>query len=926
MYKLLLAFVCGILLALPASVSYSQPTQLNSAAPTATDRPSAGGEIKLRYAQFDPLVKTPAAPAAFPVKSGSSSQSALYIIQFSGPIMLQWQAGVIAAGAQLYNYLPDYAYLARMSGAEASAVGRLSYVRWVGPFQPAYKVDPALFGKSGSAQLSIQALADEPLPNLAAEVAGAGGKLTAQPPTPAPTRVKRQGDRFSGFQTLRVEADLGDLPRLAAIEAVVWVGRRLPVAPDNSTAAWIIQSKQANQYPIWALGITGAGPNPSSGPTIGTEQIVAISDTGVYLNHQDFGGPTVPNATVLGITNWGTGHGSGEATGADSFGHGSHVAGTIAGSGAASGGETPINNGSYKGMAYGARLYVQQLGPGLDYLNDPNVTHGIIQLMTEAKQKGARIQNNSWTAPAFGEYDDLSVDADQFMWDNPDFLGVWSAGNSGSSSKTIGSPSTAKNILTVGSGSNSLNFDNLSGFSSRGPTADGRAKPDIVAPGECLMSVQTNTTNGYTCKSGTSMAAPTSAGATALLRDWYANQLGYTAPQAALLKATLINSGDYMGGVGGNLPSNNQGWGRILLQSVIQPPAGVKLAYADNLQGLYTGESAYYTYDVSDSSKPLKLSLAWTDAPGFVGATRQLVNDLDLYLTAPDGTEYKGNNFSGQYSTAGGFSDSLNNVEGVTIQSPAVGTWKVRVHGFNVPRGAQPFALATQGAVDCALPLNFVTDTTDNTVTNCNNSFRKALTSVTSGNLYLTKLPVNSTIYPRQPLPPVNPGVSLMAWCLVSTTNAPSVRLDGTYLAPTYPNAPGLSLSQNSLIKGLAIGGFGGSGLEISGSNNNLQCNWLGSLDGNLPAPNQFGVKLLAGATDITFGKLADPTAGNLISGNRQGGVWAVGPNSNIWFYYNLFGYKSGGNPGLPNGGPGLKIGPGASLHFGLGNQVSNAP
>ena len=213
------------------------------------------------------------------------------------------------------------------------------------------------------------------------------------------------------------------------------------------------------------------------------------------------------------------------------------------------------------------------------------------------------MQNNSWgDGSSSGRiYGDYAVQADSFMWDHPDFLGLWAAGNSEGGDSRIYEPGTAKNIVTVGASyNNSTDLDTLASFSSRGPTADGRIKPDVIAPGACLTSVRSNTTNGYFVDCGTSMATPVVSGAAALVRDWYINTLGYPTPQAALVKATLINSAQYMTSVGGNLPDPGQGWGRVQLSSVIT--TGRQTAYTDDTAGLDTGEEAVFVYRVTDST------------------------------------------------------------------------------------------------------------------------------------------------------------------------------------------------------------------------------------------------------------------------------------------------------------------------------------
>ncbi|HEX2914837.1 MAG TPA: S8 family serine peptidase [Chloroflexia bacterium] len=939
LYKFIAAIVCAVLLALPVSSSYSQDylPASNSARPGPQNLPTEpehkpSGELKLRFATFDPLVKTPVGPSDFNPKVAATSQDGLYIVQLKGPVLQEWRESLTATGAAFYQYLPDFAFLAKLTASQLKAINALPFVRWVGPFYAYYKLDPALLAKNGKLELEVVAAGDEPASAVASAITNAGGAVKAGPKTTRATPTARQPGALRSLQSLKVEIDRKDLPRLAALDSVVALTERPVVTPDNNTAAWISQSSQPNQYPIWSMDLTGAGPAPSSGGTPGSEQIIAIADTGVYLQHQDFQGPAYPNATILGLTNWGALSGSAESSGSDSRGHGTHVAGTLAGSGAASGGETPYNNGSYKGIAFGSRLYVQQLGYNLDYLNDPNVVDPIGNLMSEARSKGARLQNNSWSAPDYGAYDAYSYEADNYMWNNPDVLGVWAAGNfnntNGLTSKTVGAPGTAKNILAVGASENtSTNIDTLASFSGRGPTQDGRAKPDVIAPGECLTSVQSGTTSGYICMSGTSMATPVVTGSAALVRDWFANRLNYTNPQAALVKATLINSTDYMAAVGGNLPDPNQGWGRIDLANVINNnPSG--FVYADNTTGLQTNEDAYYVYQVADSNKPLKITLAWTDPPGSTNATSELVNNLDLVVTAPDNTRYLGNNFNGQYSQPGGAGDSVNNVEGVTVQNPSAGLWKVRVYAYNVPSGPQPFAIAAQADFNCNIPAGYVTNTTDNSVASCGSSLRQALQSSPAGQtINLTQLPSGATIYPQTPLPALKQDSTLTGNCnsvYAGKPGQPAVRLNGKYLASSYPQADGLALTSGNTVQGVATGNFPGNGFTINGTNINLTCTWSGTLNGINPAPNNQGVEVLAGSDSITFGNSSDVLKGNIISGNRQAGFKISGGGPNILFYNNYIGYKADGSTGLKNGGNGLKVAQGAAIKLRQGNKISS--
>src|SRR5256885_11964663 len=126
-------------------------------------------------------------------------------------------------------------------------------------------------------------------------------------------------------------------------------------------------------------------------------------------------------------------------------------------------------------------------------------------------------------------------------------------------------------------------------------------------------------------------------------------------PSAALIRAILIASGQQVTGSGlvarsstDTWPNNEQGFGRVLLSKVLRIAAAgdtFRTQVVDGTAGLLTGDEATYIFHVG-SSGPTKFVLTWSDYPGTIGATKALVNDLDLEVTAPDGTVYRGNHFA----------------------------------------------------------------------------------------------------------------------------------------------------------------------------------------------------------------------------------------------------------------------------------------
>jgi serine protease AprX len=302
------------------------------------------------------------------------------------------------------------------------------------------------------------------------------------------------------------------LSNRAEVETI-WLDGRVTTMLDGSVP--LIGVPQ-----VWQLGATGKGIK------------VAIVDTGIDSTHPDFAGRIVAKIDY-----------SGEG-GEDNNGHGTHVASTIGGSGAAS-------NGKYKGVAPECLLYAAKVLGG-DGSGSFSAVMGGIEW---AVQQGAQVINLSLGTSSNCD----GTDALAMMCDAAVQAGVCvcvAAGNAGPGPGTIGSPACARLVLTVGA---TDKFDEIASFSSRGPSVDGRIKPDICFPGVHITAARAREARigtpapeqGYSILSGTSMATPHAAGACALLLE--ANP-GYTPQQ---VKDTLMNSAKNLG-----LDWNTQGRGR----------------------------------------------------------------------------------------------------------------------------------------------------------------------------------------------------------------------------------------------------------------------------------------------------------------------------------------------------------------------------
>src|SRR2546427_11087471 len=324
-------------------------------------------------------------------------------------------------------------------------------------------------------------------------------------------------------------------------------------------------------------------------------------------------------------------------------------------------------------------------------------------------------------------YDGLVRDANVSTPGNQPLIFEFSAGNAGWGGGTpnyqsTGSPGNAKNVITTGAALNcrttvpppgtwpSNDFTASIGFSSRGPTADRRTNPYVGAPGGWIAStVCSQSSDGpcgwgnigsrHTWCGGTRMSGPMVSGAAALFVQYFRTTTG-SDPSPAITKAALVNGAIDMPPVANPsfgsfstapIPNMDEGWGRLHVGNVIAS-SGTHF-YDDQTVSLATGDTHSYQIAVGIVSQPFKVSVAWTDVPGTPGAGTELVNDLDLTVTAPDGSVFFGNNFATGESASGGVADAKNNLENVYISSPAVGVYTVTVTGVNVPSGPQDYAV-----------------------------------------------------------------------------------------------------------------------------------------------------------------------------------------------------------------------------------------
>ncbi len=659
----------------PAFVALVQSAVL-AAASVAPAVDLGDGLVHLRAETWDAASGPAAAPDEARLAPGA------WVVVFDGPQGRATADALEGAGGRVLGFVPSNAWLVWGDAEAARRMAQAAGAIRVEPYRAGWKLSPEI-APSGPRAEGAQRCFVEIWPG--------------ESPAAAADRVRAAGadvlqvvDGF-GLRRLVVRADRETLARVAAVPAVQWIEPLPRPTLRNDTVRWVIQSDDAatEAVPLHDRGLFGEG------------EIIGHIDEPPYMPscyfRDDTGntpGPLHRKVVALRRVNP-------PSAGA----HGTHTAGTAAGEN--------VDPGfpQHRGMAPKAKLSCSSYYD-LHGATGDTVASNLAEFFALAHADGARIHTNSWGDDTRFDYTAWCADIDTFSRQHEDDLVVFSATNLA----TLRTPENAKNCLAVGA---TLRPPSEGARSSggTGPTADGRRKPEVYAPGRDTRSALVGECATGT-SSGTSMAAPAVAGGAALVREYF--RRGYfptgvpwpgheRTPTGALLKAVVINSAvDMTGEVG--YPSNVEGWGRILLDDALYFPGDDRRLWLRDVrhaQGLATGEQDVWRFEVASAAEPLKVTLVFMDQPAAPGAGITPVNDLDLEVQGPSGL-YRGNvidTLAGQ-SLTGGSPDALNDVERVLLAAPPPGAYTVRVRGTSVPLGPQGYAVVANGALS---PRDFVT-------------------------------------------------------------------------------------------------------------------------------------------------------------------------------------------------------------------------
>lgn len=510
------------------------------------------------------------------------------------------------------------------------------------------------------------------------------------------------------------------LDRVAEAPEVYWIEPHTAVRLHNTFASPFVVGVPRVDLP-YTRGDAGLG------------ELIAVADTGLDHAHCSFQQPTVarttltleigevpdpaelvPNVKVTAYVRY-IFHDNGPDVVESDFsdtesGHGTHVCASAVGA---------------DGSASRASLLMLDIGAsdlGDDVLYTP---HDIKLHMLDwlFQYTPSRILSISWGSDV-NEYTETARQMDEFCWQHQEFVILVAAGNSGDLGRgTVGAPATAKNVISVGASFNAhaaveqyrhdsslwvyehgafpfasfdhIDTDALASFSGRGPTRDGRQKPDIVAPGSPIASARAGHGCSQMVRHGTSMSTPLVAGVVARLR---AQLPGIS---AAFVKAALAAWSTPPTKIVSFLHEDVDDLGRVVPRVTSTQPTkndyghgvlhmgdAAKLVYFDRMT---IQQDMVLSFLVDSAPHDFHLVLAWTDPPAPPNARRMLVNDLNLDVVVDGVTRLYGGGET--------LPDMRNNVEKIA-NIPAGSHVQIFVRAVRVDSAhkLQPFALVAAAA------------------------------------------------------------------------------------------------------------------------------------------------------------------------------------------------------------------------------------
>ncbi len=632
----------------------------------------ASYELGLRYAHFDPLKGEPFVEPLLLADQNSH----LFIVQFVTQPLVEFGNDISNLGGIVRQCIAQFAYLVEMDEATYRKVAQLPYVRWIGAYHPAYRLEESIlqnlqqYGTNFAARRYNIQVMDIPQKFVVADrIMALGGAV----------------DRADAGKLI-VEATLTPEQILAVAQwdEVNFLDTWSPYEADMDI---VRQIGGAN----FLEGVTGF-----SGEDVRGEAF----DGGCTLNHQEFAAhPLLSHGTVT------------------AYNHGTATAGICFASGVNPQARGLLPDGQGIAAMYGYW--------GLTGNNRYICSQQLVQSPYYAVFQTASV-GSAWTT----QYTTISAEADARCFDF-DLVHCQSQSNNGTTSSRP--EAWGKNMI---SGGGIYHYDTLTrtddmwngGFSkaSIGPASDGRIKPTFTHFYDQVFTTYSTSPTGYGQFSGTSSATPIIAGHVGLFfQMWDAGIFGNTynpswsvfqnrahsATAKAMLMATAYQYP--FTGTGDDKTRTHQGWGMPDLQNLYNKRNNLYII--DESDILAPFEVAQHLVTVQSGAPELKVVMVYADPPGDPAVqTQHRINDLSLKVTSPSGTVYWGNRglYDGVWSIAGGSADTKNTEECVFIQSPAAGQWTIEIQANDIqqdshvetPEMDADYALVVEGVGTIGVP------------------------------------------------------------------------------------------------------------------------------------------------------------------------------------------------------------------------------
>ncbi|WP_166926451.1 S8 family serine peptidase [Flavobacterium poyangense] len=571
--------------------------------------------------------------------SKQSPKTEYTLLQFTKMPSVKEQQKLKEQGVTLLSYLSNNAYYAAVNWDHYNKGAISSTIRTVVTIDPKYKIDPMIvngaipdYALEGSTSIKV----------VVSYFKGVDSKVISQNLTGLFVKSSKIDESFNEVYLEASKDKLEEIAKLNWVQNIELVAA--PVEGDNKPG---VTSHKVNilgsTIPGLGYGLTGKGVK------------MGIWD-GNLEKHKDHTG----RVTVREYES--------------NSSHGAHVSGTVGGAG--------LIDPRARGMAPEVQMF------GWNFNTQSNGLSVQQERVKAVTEDGIEITSNSYGSNLTSgynvrRYDNADRGDDNVTVTFPYLLNVYSNGNAQSVYPGGFNTSTknSKNSLHVAANNPD---DLISSYSSFGPTIDGRLVPQIAAVGSDVYSLDYS--NSYQSMSGTSMATPGTSGTLALLYERYKNIYGVK-PLASLMKALVANTAKDAGNPG---PDYKYGFGNL---------NGVRAINVLDKRMFYTaavaGGGVYEKQIVVPAGLvSLKVMLAYSDVAGTPGSTSVQVNDLDIKIVK-DGTTilpWVLNPTTPNANATRGV-DTMNNIEQVTLDNPAAGTYKIIVTGTRVPLDSQEFSV-----------------------------------------------------------------------------------------------------------------------------------------------------------------------------------------------------------------------------------------